>query len=123
MKKSLRWSLLTTIAVIAFSTISFIIQFYLSSSGIVAIILRSILGCGSIALLVAMAFCLISLEIENYNTMQKRQLTILKILLAMLAISGLLFISIGNNIAIQIFLIISLVLTTVYGIYLTIKGY
>ncbi len=123
MKKSLRWTLLTTIAVIAFSTISFIIQFYLSSSGIVDIILRSILGCGSIALLVAMAFCLISLEIENYNTMQKRQLTILKILLAMLAISGLLFISIGNNIAIQIFLIISLVLTTVYGIYLTIKGY
>lgn len=123
MKESLRWTLLTTIAVIAFSTISFIIQFYLSSSGIVDIILRSILGCGSIALLVAMAFCLISLEIENYNTMQKRQLTILKILLAMLAISGLLFISIGNNIAIQIFLIISLVLTTVYGIYLTIKGY
>lgn len=123
MKKSLRWTLLTTIAVIAFSTISFIIQFYLSSSGIVDIILSSIFGCGSIAFLVAMAFYLISCEIENYNTMQKRQLTILKILLAMLAISGLLFISIGNNIAIQIFLIISLALITVYGIYLTIKGY
>lgn len=123
MKKSLRWTLLTTIAVIAFSTISFIIQFYLSSSGIVDIILSSIFGCGSIAFLVAMAFYLINLEIENYSTVQKSQLTILKILLAMLAISGLLFISIGNNIAIQIFLIISLTLTTVYGIYFTIKGY
>lgn len=123
MKKTLKRTLLIIGAVIVFSAISFIIQIYLSSSSIVNIILSSVFGCGSIAFLVAMAFYLINLEIENYSTMQKSQLTILKIFLAMLAISALLFISIGNNIAIQIFLIISLALTTVYGIYFAIKGY
>lgn len=123
MKKSLKRILLTTVAVIASSTISFIIQFYLSSSSIVSIIARSVLGCGGIAFLIAIAFYLINLEIERNNRILKKPLTILKILFVMLAISGILFISIENNIAIQIFLIISLALTITWGIYLNIKGY
>ena len=123
MKKSLKRTVLTIVAVIAFSAISFIIQFYLSSSSIIGIIARSIFGCGGIAFLIAIAFYFINTEIERNNRMLKKPLTILKILFVILAISALLFISIGNNIAIQIFLIISLALTIAWGIYLTIKGY
>ncbi len=123
MKKSLRRTLLTTIAVITYSAISFIIQFYLSSSSIIEILARSILGCGSIAFLIAMAFYFINLEIETNNRMLKMPLTILKVLFVILSISALLFISIGNNIAIQIFLIISLALSMTWSIYLTSKYY